>query len=167
MNVPRSPSRSPSDRSDPDGDRASAVGLRREARAVAAAAALLAPTIAACSGGFGVEDSDALVVYGQITDSVTASPVDDAGISVTAFSGNCGSNIFSSVSTSTDSAGRYGTSVINFRSGFRRCVEVEAVPPDGSGLESGLVRVPDVPLNDDAVVDSLRLDLALDSLSGR
>lgn len=141
-------------------------GLRRDALATVAALALVSATAVGCSGGFGVEDSDALVVYGQVTDSATASPVAGAEVSVTAFSGNCGSNIFSGVSTSTDSTGRYGTSVINFRSGLRRCVEVRAVPPNGIGLQSGLVRVPDVPLNDDAVVDSLQLEIALDSASG-
>ncbi len=134
--------------------------------AAAAAVALIAATAAACSGGFGVEDSDALVVHGQVTGSATAGPVGGAEVNITAFSRTCGSNIFSTVSASTDSAGRYGTSVINFRSGFRRCVEVQAVPPEGSGLQSELVQVPDVPLNDDAVVDSLQLNIALDSISG-
>jgi len=93
-------------------------------------------------------------------------PVADAAINVTAFSGNCGSTIYSNISTRTDSTGAYRTSVINFRSGFRRCVEVQAVPPQGSGLESRLVQIPDVPLSDDAPVDSLRVDIALDSISG-
>lgn len=141
-------------------------GLHRDALVTVAAVALASLTTVACSGGFGVEDSDALVVYGQVTDSATSRAVDGAEVGVTAFSGNCGSNIFSSVSTSTDSTGRYGTSVINFRSGFRRCVEVRAEPPNGAGLQSSLIRVPDVPLNDDAVVDSLRMDIALDSTSG-
>lgn len=143
----------------------SVAGPRPGGLAAAATAVLIAATVA-CSGGFGVEDSDSLVIHGRLTDSATAGPVGGAEVNVTAFSGTCGSNIFSTVSASTDSTGRYGTSVINFRSGFRRCVEVQAVPPEGTGLQTGLVKVPDVPLNDDAVVDSLTVDIALDSISG-
>lgn len=132
----------------------------------AGVAAVIAATAAACSGGFGPEDSDALLVQGRVTDSATSTPVGGAEVDVTAFSGNCGSNIFSTVSTSTGSAGRYRSSVINFRSGFRRCVKVQAVPPEGSGLRSDLVRIPDVPLDDDTSLDSLRVDIALDSVSG-
>lgn len=132
--------------------------------AAAGALALAVGAAAGCSGGFGPEDSDAVVVYGDVT-AAGDGPVVGADVDVTAFSGNCGSSIFSSVSARTDSTGRYETSVINFQSGFRRCVEVRADPPEGSGLGPGLVRVPDVPLNDDTVVDSLRVDLALDSVT--
>lgn len=164
MDDRRSPSRSGDRGAGRPRGSTSVAGPRPAGLAAAATALLIAAT--ACSGGFGVEDSDSLVIHGRVTESATAGPVGGAEVNVTAFSRTCGSNIFSTVSASTDSAGRYGTSVINFRTGFRRCVEVQAVPPEGSGLQSRLVSVPDVPLNDDAVVDSLQLNITLDSLSG-
>lgn len=132
--------------------------------AVAGGALLLSVAVAACSGGFGPEDSDAVAVHGRVTDAATADPVADAGVDVTAFSGNCGSSIFSTSSTRTDSAGEYSTTVINFSTGFRRCVEVRAEPPEESGLGPATIQVPNVRVSDSGA-DSLSVDVQLDSLS--
>lgn len=142
----------------------SAAPWRRGGGAAAAAGALLlSVAVAACSGGFGPEDSDAVAVHGRVTDAATADPVADAGVDVTAFSGNCGSRIFSTSSTRTDSAGAYSATVINFSTGFRRCVEVRAEPPEDAGLGPATVQVPNVRLSDSGV-DSLSVNVELDSL---
>lgn len=141
------------------------VGPRRRGGdpAAAAGALLLALSVVACSGGFGPEDSDAVAVHGRVTDSATTDPVADAGVDVTAFSGNCGSTIFSTSSSRTDSAGEYSATVINFSTGFRRCVEVRAEPPEDSGLGPSTVQVPNVRITDSGV-DSLSVNVELDSL---
>lgn len=129
-----------------------------------AVAALLSAAAVACSGGFGPDDSNALTVHGRVTASATSEPVADAGVDVTAFSGNCGSNIFSTSSARTDSGGEYSTTAVNFSSGLRRCVEVRAEPPEESGLGPGTIQVPNVRVTDDGV-DSLAVDVELDSLT--
>lgn len=125
--------------------------------------ALLVPVaVAACSNSFGPEDSDAAVVFGRVTAATGGGPVADARVQVTAFSGICGSNVFSSVDTRSDSTGHYVTSVISFRRRLRSCVEVRGVPPEGSGLAPRTVRLPSVSPSG-AGLDSLEVNLALDS----
>lgn len=133
-------------------------------RAVAAtlAAALLGTAAAACSDSFGPGDSDAAVVFGRVSAAPGGTPVADARVEVTAFSGICGSNVFSSVETRSDSAGHYVTSVISFRRRLRSCVEVRGVPPAGSGLSPRTVRLPNVSPSGNGL-DSLQVNLTLDS----
>lgn len=114
---------------------------------------------AACSRGFGVDHSDTAFVHGRVT-AQQGAPVSGAEVDVTAFSGNCESNLFSTVSAETDSAGRYSVSIIGFRSGLRSCIQVRAVPPAGSGLQPAMSRVPNVSPSRSRL-DSLRVDLEL------
>lgn len=136
----------------------------RRGRAVAGtlAVALLVAAVAACSDSFGPGDSDAAVVFGRVSAASGGAPVADARVEVTAFSGICGSNVFSSVATRSDSAGHYVTSVISFRRRLRSCVEVRGVPPEGSDLSPRTVRLPSVSPSGDGL-DSLQVNLALDS----
>lgn len=125
-------------------------------------AVLMTAAAAGCANNFGPEDSDAAVVFGRVTAASGGEPLAAVRVEVTAFSGICGSNIFSSVDTRSDSAGRYVTSVISFRRRLRSCVEVRGVPPEGSGLAPRTVRLPSVSPSGDGV-DSLEVNLPLDS----
>lgn len=143
------------------GDRPRVGGRPRLAGSAALIPLLLVAV--ACSGGFGPDDSDAAVVHGRVTARL-GGPVADATVNVTAYSGNCDSSLSSSVSTRTDSSGRYVTSIVSFSRRLRSCLEVRAVPPDGSGLRPGVELVPNVSPSRDGA-DSLRVDLELDSVS--
>lgn len=137
-------------------------GTRRNRALVCAmTAALVTAAGVACSDSFGVDASDAAVVFGRVT-TRPGSPVAGARIDVTAFSGICGSNVFSSVDTRTDSTGHYVTSVISFRRRLRSCVEVRAAPPEGVALSPRVVRLPSVSPSG-AGLDSLEVNLVLDS----
>lgn len=130
------------------------------------AAAVIAAAVAACSGGFGPGDSDSILVHGRVTGSASGRPVVGADVDVTIFSPNCGSDLFSGASDRTDSAGRYAATVLNFRTTFgNNCVEVRATPPEGSGLGSRVVPRPGIDLSGDRAVDSVEVNVALDSAS--
>lgn len=140
------------------------MNRNRPARASAVLSGLVAAALlAACSGGIGPDVGTSGVVFGSVT-ARSGAPVADARVDVTAFSGICGSNIFSTTSARTDSAGDYVTGVINFRSRIRGCLEVEAVPPDGSNLRSRVVQLPNESFSG-AGVDSVEVDISLDSIS--
>lgn len=119
--------------------------------------------VAACSEGVGPDVGRSGVVFGRVT-AGSGSPVAGARVDVTAFSGICGSDIFASTSARTDSSGAYVTSVVDFRSRLRRCLEVEAVPPEGSGLRREVVQVPNVSFSGPGL-DSVEVSLSLDSAS--
>lgn len=128
--------------------------------------ALVAVLLASCSRGIGPDVGESGVVLGTVTVAASGDPVVDARVDVTAFSGICGSDIFTSTSVRTDGSGRYVTGVINFRAPVRRgCLEVEATPPDGAGLRSEAVELPNVSFSGSGV-DSLEVPpISLDSAS--
>lgn len=110
----------------------------------------------------GLDSDNSALVYGTVSDA-GGRPVDSATVETTAFSDLCGSDIATSSTTRTDANGRYADTLLFFRSRFRGCLSVRAVPLPGDGLQSTLVEIATRSITGPGL-DSVNLDLTLDSL---
>lgn len=113
----------------------------------------------------GLDSDNSALVYGTVSDP-GGKPVDSATVETTAFPNLCGSKIATSSTTRTDANGRYADTLLFFRSRFRGCLSVRAVPLSGDGLRSTLVELATRSITGPGL-DSINLDLTLDSVPAR
>lgn len=112
----------------------------------------------------GLDSDNSALIYGTVSDS-RGQPVDSATVRTTAYSNLCGSRVAVSSQTRTDSRGRYADTLLFFRTRIRGCLTVEAIPPAGVDLRSARVELSTRSIWS-AGIDSVELDLTLDSTSG-
>lgn len=129
------------------------------------AVAVLAVVAAGCRQDVtGLDSDNAALVYGTVSDPA-GGPVDSATVRTTAFSHLCGSDVAVSSETRTNVRGRYEDTLLFFRSRFRGCLSVHAIPPAEDGLQSSRVEISTRSISS-AGLDSVQLNFTLDSLPG-
>lgn len=141
-----------------------ATVVRRSILRTAVLVALAVTAAAGCRKDVtGLDSDNSALVYGTVSDA-SGRPVDSATVRTTAYSDLCGSRIFVSSETRTNSRGRYADTLLFFRSRLRGCLAVRAVPPVRDGLEPALIELSTRSIWSRGL-DSVRLDLTLDSLT--
>ena len=134
-------------------------------RAALLAVIVLAVATAGCRKDVtGLDSDNSALVYGTVSDP-GGRPVDSATVTTTAYSNLCGSRVSVQSETLTDSLGRYSDTLLFFRTRLRGCLSVEAAPPARDDLSSARVEISTRSIWTRGV-DSVRLDLTLDSMSG-
>ncbi len=112
----------------------------------------------------GLDSDNSALVYGTVSDS-RGQPVDSATVRTTAYSNLCGSRVSVQSETLTDSRGRYSDTLLFFRTRIRGCLAVEAIPPAREELSTARVEISTRSIWTRGV-DSVQVDLTLDSISG-
>lgn len=136
---------------------------RRGLRATVLGALALAVLATGCRRDVtGLDSDNSALVYGTVSD-VGGQPVDSATVETVAFPNLCGSDIATSSKTRTDAEGHYADTLLFFRTRFRGCLTVRAVPMAGDGLQSAVVELSTRSIWSPGL-DSINLDLTLDSL---
>ncbi|MQA90850.1 MAG: hypothetical protein GEU90_11515 [Gemmatimonas sp.] len=125
------------------------------------------PTNPGGGGGGGNPDyRSALVVNGSIVDSGGA-PIFASTVRVTVFEFQVDScsdaAIASPFEGATNEVGQYSVNLTFDRDEFDACLTVEAVPPDGSGLQSSVQHATDVDVNEIGDgVEAIQMDFVLE-----